>query len=73
MAGVVSDVALRAIGRERMLMVGTSPLLMDIAQYVAQHPETGLEVAGFVSDPEARGWIFPAASYWGPYRSFLKS
>jgi sugar transferase (PEP-CTERM system associated) len=46
-----SAYAMRAIGGERMLLVGASPLLVDIADYVARHPESGLEVIGSVSDP----------------------
>jgi sugar transferase (PEP-CTERM system associated) len=60
-----SDVAMRAVGRERMLMVGTSPLLVDIAQYVAQHPETGLDVVGFVSDPGGQPMDFAGGKTLG--------
>jgi sugar transferase (PEP-CTERM system associated) len=45
-----SEYALQAVGGERMLLVGSSPLLMDIAQHISRHPETGLEVAGYVGD-----------------------
>jgi sugar transferase (PEP-CTERM system associated) len=60
-----SDVAMRAVGRERMLMVGTSPLLVDIAQYVAQHPETGLDVVGFVGDPGGQPMDFAGGKTLG--------
>jgi sugar transferase (PEP-CTERM system associated) len=47
-----SDFALRAVGGERMLLVGTSPLLTDIAHHIAKHPETGVEVLGYVADEQ---------------------
>jgi sugar transferase (PEP-CTERM system associated) len=46
-----SAYAMRAIGGERMLLVGASPLLADIAEHIARHPESGLEVIGCVRDP----------------------
>ncbi len=60
-----SDFALRAIGAERMLLVGASPLLVDIAQYIAGHPESGLEVAGYVSDPNRPGMEMPGGKMLG--------
>ncbi len=45
-----SDIALRAISGDRMLLVGASPLLTDIADYIVKHPETGVEVLGYVND-----------------------
>jgi sugar transferase (PEP-CTERM system associated) len=60
-----SDMALRAVGGERMLFVGTSPLLVDIAQYIAKHPETGLEIAGYVGDPEGRAMDYPGGKVLG--------
>jgi sugar transferase (PEP-CTERM system associated) len=45
-----SAFALQVVGRERLLLVGGSPLLEDIAQYVTEHPESGLEIAGYVND-----------------------
>ncbi|HEX3880389.1 MAG TPA: sugar transferase [Bryobacteraceae bacterium] len=60
-----SEYLLRAVGGERMLLVGTSPLLVDIAQHVGKHPEIGLEVAGYVSDPEGRAMEFPGGKVLG--------
>lgn len=60
-----SEVAIRAIGAERLLMVGTSALLSDIAQHIAGHPETGIEVAGFVADPESRAPELPGGKFLG--------
>ncbi len=60
-----SGFALRAIGAERMLLVGASPLLVDIAQYISEHSESGLEVAGYVSDPNRPGIEMPGGKILG--------
>jgi sugar transferase (PEP-CTERM system associated) len=38
------------VGRDRLLLVGGSPLLADIARHIADHPEKGLTVIGYVDD-----------------------
>src|SRR5580704_15437425 len=43
-----STFAIKMIGRESLLLVGGSPLLEDIAAHLEEHPELGLEVAGYV-------------------------
>jgi sugar transferase (PEP-CTERM system associated) len=50
-----STFALDALGRERLLLVGGSPLLEDIARHIEEHPELGLEVAGYVDDAHQPG------------------
>jgi sugar transferase (PEP-CTERM system associated) len=45
-----SAYVVRVVGRDRLLLVGESPVLMDIARYVASHPEKGMVLTGFVSD-----------------------
>ena len=42
--------AVRVMGRDRLLLVGSSPLSGDIAQYVEDHPEHGIRVAGCLDD-----------------------
>src|SRR5215212_8014036 len=42
-----SAYALQVVGRELLLLVGGSPLLEDIGGHLAEHPETGLSVAGY--------------------------
>ena len=49
-----SAFAFQVVGRDRLLLVGGSPLLEDIGQYIADHPETGLEIAGYVDDRHER-------------------
>ncbi len=60
-----SDVALRAIGAERMLFVGTSPLLSNIAKHVLERPETGIEIAGLVGDADGHAIEAPGAKVVG--------
>jgi len=57
--------ALSVVGRDRMLMVGGSPLLEDIAQYVCEHPECGLEVAGYLDDRHDVGAELPGGKVLG--------
>ena len=42
--------AVHMVGRDRLLLVGSSPLLADIAQHVELHPEQGVQVAGYLDD-----------------------
>jgi sugar transferase (PEP-CTERM system associated) len=41
---------LQVAGRERLLFVGGSSVLLDIARHIQEHPEAGLMVAGYVDD-----------------------
>ena len=50
-----STFAIRVMGRDSLLMVGGSPLLEDIAAHLEEHPELGLEVAGYVDDAHQPG------------------
>ncbi|MGP8246072.1 MAG: sugar transferase [Bryobacteraceae bacterium] len=47
---VFNSYALKVVGRTRLLLVGGSESLEDLAQHVAEHPELGLTVAGYVDD-----------------------
>lgn len=53
-----STYALQVMGGERLLLVGGSPLLHDIATYAASNPGNGLQIIGFVDDTE---WTEPVA------------
>ena len=49
-----STYAIRVMGRDRLLLVGDSPLLELIAEHCASHPERGLQVIGYLDDrPES--------------------
>jgi hypothetical protein len=60
-----SSFALNVIGRERLLLVGGSPLLENISLYLADHPELGLEVAGYVDDRHTAGETVAGAKALG--------
>jgi exopolysaccharide biosynthesis polyprenyl glycosylphosphotransferase len=59
--------ALEILGRDRLLLVGGNPLLEDIGRHVAEHPELGLQVAGYVRDPSALP--LPGGKILGPMDS----
>lgn len=48
-------VAVRLVGRDRLLLVGSSPLLGDIARHAELHPEQGVRVAGYLDDSHEVG------------------
>jgi sugar transferase (PEP-CTERM system associated) len=60
-----SAFALQVVGRDRMLLVGGSPLLEDIGQFIVDHPESGLEVAGYVDDRHQIGAPLPGGKILG--------
>jgi sugar transferase (PEP-CTERM system associated) len=64
-----SAFAFQVVGRDRLLMVGGSPLLEDIGQYIADHPETGLGIAGYVDDVHAAGATLPGGETLGAMES----
>ena len=40
------------IGGDRLLLVGSSPALMEVAAHIQEHPEKGLRVIGALTDPD---------------------
>jgi sugar transferase (PEP-CTERM system associated) len=60
-----SAFALQVVGRDRILLVGGSPLLEDIGQFIADHPESGLEVAGYLDDRHQIGVPLPGGKILG--------
>jgi len=64
-----SAVAINVVGRDRLLLVGGSPLLEDIGQHIAEHPHLGLEVAGYVDDRHEAGELLAGAKLLGPMSS----
>ncbi len=47
---VYSSLVLRAIGAQRVLFLGTTPVAQEIAGRLTSHPELGLAVAGYVEE-----------------------
>src|ERR1022692_4746021 len=64
-----SAFAFQVVGRDRLLLVGGSPLLEDIGQYIADHPETGLEIAGYLDDRHQPGDSLPGGPILGALES----
>ncbi len=67
-----STYLLRVVGGDRLLLVGGSPVLLDIARYIGHHPEKGFAVLGYVDDgcePEAG---LPGGKILGPLSSLLE-
>ena len=64
-----SAVAINVVVRDRLLLVGGSPLLEDIGRHIAEHPQLGLEVAGYVDDHHATGELVAGAKLLGPMSS----
>jgi len=60
---------LRVVARDRLLLVGASPLLEDIGKHIEEHPETGLQVVGYVGDREETGTAMAGGKVLGPMAS----
>ncbi len=60
-----SSYAVQVVGRDRLLLVGGSALLEDIGNYVLEHPESGLAVAGYVDDAHDPGVLLPGGKVLG--------
>jgi sugar transferase (PEP-CTERM system associated) len=67
-----SNHALRVVGRDTLLLVGGSPVLEEIAQFIVDHPEKGLSVAGYVDDFHESGFQLPGARVLGPMANLRK-
>lgn len=64
-----STVAIKVVGRDRLLLIGGSPLLEDIARHIADHPQLGLETAGYVDDQHESGELLAGGKLLGPMSS----
>jgi sugar transferase (PEP-CTERM system associated) len=64
-----STYALHVVGRDHLLLVGGSPLLEDIGKHIADHPEMGLMVSGYVDDRHEPGAVIAGAKVLGPMSS----
>ncbi|MGH9648053.1 MAG: nucleoside-diphosphate sugar epimerase/dehydratase, partial [Bryobacteraceae bacterium] len=58
--------ALRVVNRDLLLLVGGSPLLEDIGDYIGRHPESGQLVAGYVDDGDKMGADRSGGKLLGP-------
>jgi sugar transferase (PEP-CTERM system associated) len=66
-----SAYALQLMGSDHLLLVGGSPLLEDIGRHVAEHPETGLVIAGYVDDRHEPGRKLAGGKVVGPMSALV--
>jgi exopolysaccharide biosynthesis polyprenyl glycosylphosphotransferase len=52
---VFSTYVLQVVGRDRVLLVGATPLLGEIGRYIEEHPEKGSQVIGYVTGENPPG------------------
>jgi sugar transferase (PEP-CTERM system associated) len=64
-----STYVVQVVGRDHLLLVGDSPVLVDIARYIGHHPEKGLVVTGYVADLPDKGEQLPGGKLLGPVAS----
>lgn len=60
-----STYALQVVNRDKLLLVGGSPLLEDIGNYVQRRPESGYLIAGYIDDFHEPGATLPGGKVLG--------
>jgi sugar transferase (PEP-CTERM system associated) len=60
-------VVLKAFGQQKILFLGSSPVIREIAAHLRDHPELALSVVGYVDDLE-EGTELPGGVIRGPIR-----
>ena len=61
-----SGVVLRAFGGQRVLLLGSNSVVREIAQHLAEHPEMGQTVIGYVDDDRGEAAFFDRNRLLGP-------
>ncbi len=56
---------LRIVGRDRVLLVGATPLLAEIGRHMQAHPEKGSQVVGYVTGDNPPGTLLPGGEVLG--------
>jgi exopolysaccharide biosynthesis polyprenyl glycosylphosphotransferase len=62
---IFSAYVLQVVERDRVLLVGATPLLEEIGRYLKEHPESGSQVAGYVTDDSPPGTQLAGGSILG--------
>jgi sugar transferase (PEP-CTERM system associated) len=65
-------VFLRAFGAQRVLFLGLSPLVQEIASYLSTHPEAGYVNLGYIDDASEPGTLVHGAKVLGPVDSLAE-
>jgi sugar transferase (PEP-CTERM system associated) len=60
-----SSVVFKAMGSERVLFLGTSTVVQEIGRHLAEHPETGFTVLGYIDNVDG-GVELPGGKTLGP-------
>jgi sugar transferase (PEP-CTERM system associated) len=66
---VYSRYILGVVGAQRVLFVGGNPVIEAVGSHIAEHPELGLAVIGYVDDGVELGTERPGGKVVGPLRS----
>jgi sugar transferase (PEP-CTERM system associated) len=53
------------VGRDRLLLVGDSPILLEIGRHIAEHPEKGMAITGYVGKFPEDGAELPGGKVLG--------
>jgi sugar transferase (PEP-CTERM system associated) len=61
------SVVLKALGQQKVLFLGSSPVIREIAAHMQDHPELGLSNVGYIDDLE-EGTALPGGPLRGPIR-----
>lgn len=64
-------VVLKAFGQQKVLFLGTSPVIREIAAHLRDHPEVGLLNVGYVDDLE-EGTDLPGGPLHGPIQQITR-
>src|SRR5260370_22741542 len=57
---IYASVVMKALGSDRVLFMGTSSLVQEISEYIAEHPEVGLSAIGYLDDCQDPGPELPS-------------
>ena len=63
---VYSLFVLRVVGPQRILLVGLCPVVLEMAAYIGEHKELGLEIIGHVDESAAPATPAEAGRFLGP-------
>jgi sugar transferase (PEP-CTERM system associated) len=60
-----SRFALERVGGDRLLLLGSSPALKEVASYIERHPERGVKIIGVITDETGEPAPVSGAKYLG--------
>jgi len=63
------SVLAHTVGSQRLLFLGTSPVVQQVSAYLERHPELGLTNLGYLDDEHQAGTVLNGAKVLGPLRA----